>query len=150
MQTIWNWFSLLDLLQRPYVFCLLLPYHVAVHTNIGRLGWEKLHLCSSRDHQNIRIDWICVHRQGVLVPMRGAKRCIKEETILSKQHEQGIRSCCIRCGLGGVEVRWTVYVVWFSVDDVTPDRRSPCHIGTGAACFLLQPLCEVTLYAMTE
>ena len=50
---------------------------------------------------------------------------------------------------GGVEVRWTVYVGAYCVDDVTLDRRSPCHNGTGAACFLLQPLCEVTLCAMT-
>ena len=50
---------------------------------------------------------------------------------------------------GGWRYAGTVYVGRYCLDDVTPDRRFEGHIGTGVACFLLQPLCEVTLCAMT-
>ena len=55
--------------------CLLLPYRVVVHAHIGRLGWTKMHLCSSRDHHSRRIDRICVSNHVTMHVHRCASMC---------------------------------------------------------------------------
>ena len=104
IHTYWNWFSLLDLLLRPDVFCLLLPYCVAVHAPTRRLRWKKMHLCSSRDHHNIRIVYICTcieprHTGGALyrifvdhVRRRGASP--KPPPLIVSQSRWESRSTC--------------------------------------------------------
>ena len=75
MQTIRNWFSLLDLLLRSDAFRLLLPYYVAVHAPTGRLGLKKMHLCSSQDHHSKRIDRICALNHVTMHVRRYASKC---------------------------------------------------------------------------
>ena len=75
MQIFWNWFSLLDLLLRVDAFCLLLPYRVAVHAPAGRLRWNKMHLCSSRDYRSRLIDWTCASNHITMHVRRLASIC---------------------------------------------------------------------------
>ena len=95
--TVWNWFSLLDLLLWPYGFCLLLPYHAAVHAPAGRLRWKIMHLCSSWDHRNRHIGRICALKHVTMHVRRCASMCCRPTWSIFQSKKLNLFRKCMLC-----------------------------------------------------